>query len=131
MALRFPNINKWTSNPDIDNELSNEFWNNPIITDAQKTTILKFRTEQYMGNARKQLFFGINRFPSIACPICNSQETDTWLHVLLKCNQQHIHALRVKRHNKAVWELRKLILSTHRSRHYVLMNACTCNNNPP
>ena len=64
MAQKFPNIAKWAMNPDIDNELSNNFWSNPIITDPQKTAILKFRTGQYMGNARKQLFFGIQRFPS-------------------------------------------------------------------
>jgi len=83
-----------------------------------------------MGNARKQLFFGIERFPSITCSICNSNDVDTWLHVLLKCNQHHIHALRVKRHNKAVWELRKLILSNNKSRNYTLMNVGTFNNNP-
>ncbi len=60
------------TNPDIDNDLSNNFWTNPAITDSQKTAILKFRTGQYMGNARKQLLFGIERFPSITCPICNS-----------------------------------------------------------
>ena len=130
MAEQFPNINKWTMNPDIDNELSNDFWTNPAITDSQKTSLLKFRTGQYMGNARKQLFFGIQRFPSNTCPICNSQDADTWLHVLLKCNQHHIHALRIKRHNKAVWELRKLILSSQKSRCYILMNAGTFNNNP-
>ena len=130
MANRFPNINKWTTNPDINNELSNDFWHNPRITDAQKTNILKFRTGQYMGNARKQLFFGRERFPSITCSICNSQDADTWLHVLLKCNHHHIHAIRVKRHNKAVWELRKLILSSEKSRCYILMNAGTFNANP-
>jgi hypothetical protein len=117
-------------NQDIDNELSNNFWSNPTIIDSQKTCILKFRTGQYMGNAKKQLFFGIERFPSNTCPICNSSDADTWLHVLLKCNQHHIHALRTKRHNKAVWELRKLILSSQKSRCYILMNAGTFNNNP-
>ena len=77
-------------------------WNNPEIIDSQKTSILKFRTGQYMGNAKKQLIFGIQRFPSKKCPVCNSQDADTWLHVLLLCNQHHIHALRTKRHNKAV-----------------------------
>jgi hypothetical protein len=130
MAENFPNICKWTMNNDIDNELSNNFWTNPVITDPQKTSLLKFRTGQYMGNARKQLFFGRDRFPSITCPICNSPDADTWLHVLLKCNQHHIHALRTKRHNKAVWEIRKLILSSQKSRCYTLMNAGTFNNNP-
>ena len=130
MAQKFPNISKWAMNPDIYNELSNNFWSNPAITDSQKTALLKFRTGQYMGNARKQLFFGIQRFPSKTCSICNSPDSNTWLHVLLKCNQRHIHALRVKRHNKAVWEIRKLLLSSQKSRCYILMNAGTFNNNP-
>jgi ribonuclease HI len=102
IAENFPNIEKWTGNRNIDNELSNNFWENPIIIDSQKTCLIKFWTGQYMGNARKQLFFGIERYPSITCPICNSTDPDTWFHVLLKCQQQHIHALIVKRHNKAV-----------------------------
>ena len=56
MARKFPNTSKWTMNQDIDNKLSNKFWSNPEITDPQKTALLKFRTGQYMGNARKQLF---------------------------------------------------------------------------
>jgi hypothetical protein len=130
MSEQFPNISKWTMNPDIDNTIFNNFWSNPAISYSQKTCILKFRTGQYMGNARKQLFFGIERFPSITCPICNSPYAYTWLHILLKCNQHHIHALRTKRHNKAVWEIRKLILSLQKSRCYILMNAGTFNNNP-
>jgi len=131
MATQFSNISKWTMNPNIDNELSNAFWSNPIIIDSQKTNILKFHTGQYMGNARKQLFFGKERFPLITCSICNSADADTWLHVLLKCNHHHIHAIRVKRHNKAVWKLRKLIqISSQKSRCYTLMNAGIFNNNP-
>jgi hypothetical protein len=84
---------------------------------------VKMKHGQYMGNARKQLFFGREVFPSITCPICDSTDPDTWLHVLLKCKQHHIHALRTKRHNKAVWELRKLIVSSKKSRCYILMNA--------
>jgi hypothetical protein len=65
-----------------------------------------------MGQARKQLFFGRQRFPTITCPICNSYEPGTWLHVLLTCRQQHIYSLHVKRHNKAVWEIKKLLISS-------------------
>ena len=36
MANRFPNISKLTMNPDINNELSNDFWHNPMIRYAQK-----------------------------------------------------------------------------------------------
>jgi hypothetical protein len=84
-----------------------------------------------MGNARKQLFFGRQTYPSITCPICNSYEPDTWLHVLLTCKQQqHIHSLHVQRHNKAVWEIRKLLISSEKSRCYILMNVGTFNNTP-
>ena len=117
-------------NPNIDNELSNTLWSNPTITGAQKTNILKFRTCQYMGNARKKLFFGRERFLSIICSICNSVDADTWLHLLLKCTHHHIHAIRVKRHNKTIGKLRKLILSSQKSRCYTLMNAGAFNNNP-
>jgi len=129
LAGQTPNICKWTGNEDIDKELSNEFWNNPNITDKQKSCLIKFRTGTYMGQARKQLFFGRQRYPTITCPICNSHEPDTWLHVLLTCKQQHIHSLHVKRHNKVVWEIRKLLISSEKSRCYILMNAGTFNNN--
>jgi hypothetical protein len=76
-----------------------------------------------MGNARKQLVFGPTLFPHITCSICHSPEPDTWKHVLLSCTQQHIHALRIKRHNKAVWESCKLLLSYPNTRYYILMNA--------
>ena len=34
-------------------------------------------------------------------------------------------------HNKAIWALRKLIVSSKHSRCYILMNACTFKDNPP
>jgi hypothetical protein len=77
MAAQTPNTYKWIGNTDIDNELSNEFWENPKITDKQKSCLIKFRTGTYMGNARKQLFFGRQTYPSITCSICNSYEPDT------------------------------------------------------
>ena len=83
-----------------------------------------------MGHARKQLFFGKEAFPSRTCPICNSTDADTWLYILLKCKQQHIHALITKRHNRAVWEIRKLIVSARISRYYTLMNVGTHNDLP-
>ena len=84
-----------------------------------------------MGNARKQLFFGRETYPSITCSICNSLKPDTWLRVLLNCRQSHIHALQIKRHNKTVLVLKKLIVSSKHSRCYILMNAGTFNDNPP
>ena len=110
--ILYPNIDKWIANEKIDNVLSNKFWTNKNIMDSQKACLLKLRHGQYIGNARKQLFFGRETFLSITCPICNSLDPDTWLHVLLKCKQHHIHALRIKRHNKSVWEPRKLIVAS-------------------
>ena len=84
-----------------------------------------------MGNARKKQFFGREAYPSITCSICNSLKSNTWLHLLLNCRQIHIHVLRIKRHNKAVWALTKLIVLSKYFRCYIFMNAKTFNDNPP
>ena len=55
IATNFPNIDKWITNEDIDNELSNEYWTNKQIIDSQKICLQKLRYGQYMGNARRQL----------------------------------------------------------------------------
>jgi hypothetical protein len=39
MATQTPNSYKWTENIDIDKELSNDFWANPLITDKQKSCL--------------------------------------------------------------------------------------------
>jgi ribonuclease HI len=124
------NIHKWTSDTNIDKISSNAFWNNPQISESQIKQLIKFRTNQYMGNARKHLFWPL-RYPNITCSLCSTNEVDTWPHVLLKCPQPHLHALRIKRHNKVVWELRKLITSSPTSRCMILMNVGYFNNNPP
>jgi hypothetical protein len=120
-------LHKWLENDDIDKVLLNDFWTNPTITDKQKTCLMKFRIEQYIGHARKQLFVGKEFSPSRTYPICNLIDADTWLHILLKCKQPHIHALITKGHNKVVWEICKLIISNRIARHYTLMNARTHN----
>ena len=73
---------------------------------------------------------GRQKYFNITCPICNSYEPDTWLHVLLTCRQQHIHSVHVKRHNKAIWEIRKLLISSENPRCYIPMNIRTFNNSP-
>lgn len=83
-----------------------------------------------MDNSCKQLFFCLDLYLSITCSIYNSPEPKTWFHILLTCKQQHIHALQTTRHNKAVAEFRKLIISSSNSRCYIFMNACTFNSNP-
>ena len=127
---KFPYISKWTNDPNIDNTLSNTFWTNPQIIEAQIKQILKFRTGQYMGNTRKHLFWP-TKYPNPNCQIYTSQEKDTWVHVLLKCTNPIIHGLIVQKHNKAVWEIRKLLLSNPITRHYTLMNAGRFMNSSP
>jgi hypothetical protein len=100
LANSFPNISKWVRNSNIDNPTSTNFWIHPEVTDSQITCLIKFFYNQYMGNACKQLFFGPILYPSITCSICNSPEIDTWPHVLFSCTNLHIHALRIKHHNK-------------------------------
>jgi hypothetical protein len=106
----------------INNISSNEFWTNPQISENQVKQLIKFRTNQYMGNVQKHLFWPL-RYPSITCSLCTTNKVDTWPHVLFSYPQPHLHALRVKRHNKAVWEIRKLLLSLPLSRCLILMNA--------
>ena len=77
-----------------------------------------------MGNARKQLFFGPDRFPSITFPICPSLEPYTWKHILT-CRHQHIHALRIKWHNKVVWVICQFLVSSSTSWSFILINAGT------
>jgi hypothetical protein len=98
-----------------------------------------------MGNARKHLFWN-KLFPNINCSLCQIIQPDTWLHLLLCCTEPNIHKLRINRHNKAIQEIRKFLISNTKSRCYILINAgksdeqpqentmphwllpCTCNN---
>ena len=130
MAIQTPNICKRTCNEDVDKELLNGIWNNPTTTDKQKSCLNKFRTGTYMGQAIKQTYNGRQRFPTITCPICKSYKPDTWLHVLLICRQQHVHSLHVKRHNKTLWEIKKLLIYSEKSQCYTLMNANTFSDHP-
>jgi hypothetical protein len=50
-------------------------------------------------------------------------QPDTWLHILLCCTEPHIHKLRINRHNKAVHEIRKLLISNTKSHCFILVNA--------
>jgi hypothetical protein len=130
LARNFSNIHKWTSDTNINNISSKTFWTNPQISEGQIKQLIKFQTNQYIGNALKHLFCLI-RYLSITCSLYNTNAVDTWPHVLLTCPQQHLQALRIKRHNKAIWELRKLIISSPLSRCMILMNVGYFNENPP
>ena len=53
---KFPYVDKRLLNTQINQKLSNHFWKNENITDAQITQTLKFRYAQYMGNHKKNIF---------------------------------------------------------------------------
>ena len=93
-AIFFPNIDKWTSDENIDQITSNNLWTNQDISEAQIKQLIKFCTGQYMGNAQKHLFWP-NQYPNPNCTLCNINTRDTWPHVLLSCPQPHLHVLRV------------------------------------
>jgi hypothetical protein len=57
-------------------------------------------------------------------------QPDTWLHILLCCIEPHIHKLRINRHNKAVHEIRKLLISNTKSRCFILINDGNSNGQP-
>jgi hypothetical protein len=75
-----------------------------------------------MGNARKHLFWN-ELFPNINCLLCRMTQPDTWLLILLCYTEPHIHKLHIKRHNKAVHVIRKLLISNTKSRCFILINA--------
>jgi hypothetical protein len=129
LAKIFDNINKWLNNPHINQKISNNLWTNPTITDVQITQFLKFRYGQYMGNARKHLFWN-ELFPNINCSLCRIIQPDTWLHLLLCYTEPHIYKLRINRHNKAVQEIRKFLISNTESRCYTLMNVGKTDDQP-
>ena len=58
IASQMHQLHKWLENDDINKILSNDFWMNPVVTEKQKTCLVKFHTRQYIGHAWKQLFFG-------------------------------------------------------------------------
>jgi hypothetical protein len=63
LAKTFDNINKWITNPLIDNKISNNFWTNPAITDAQITQLLKFRYGHTWGTP-ENTYSGMNSIPT-------------------------------------------------------------------
>jgi hypothetical protein len=75
-----------------------------------------------MGNARKYLFWN-ELFPNINYLLCRMIQPDTWLRILLCCKEPHIYKLCINRHNKAVHEIQKLLISNTKSRCFTLVNA--------
>ena len=92
---KFPYVDKWLSNTQINQKLSNHFWKNEILTDAQITLILKFRYAQYMGNHMKNIFWPLTHH-NPNCKLCHLNDRDTWTHLFI--NMQKLILKRPKNH---------------------------------
>ena len=57
-------------------------------------------------------------------------DPNTWPHVLLHCQNRYIHGIIVKRYIEAVWEIRKLIISSNILRCFIRMGAGIFHDNP-
>ena len=53
---KFSYVDKWLSNDQINQKLSNRFCKNNKVADAQISQMLTFRYAQYMGNHMKNIF---------------------------------------------------------------------------
>ena len=102
MAItKFPYVDKWLSNTQINQKLSNHFWKNDNVTNAQITQTIKSRYAQYMGNCRMNIFWPLIHLYPNSTP-CQHNDKDTWPHLLLTCEHPYLKGLRIARHNKAV-----------------------------
>ena len=123
----FPYVEKWLSNEQINQKLSNHFWKNNKITDSQITQTLIFRYAQYMGNHRFNIFWPL-KFQNPNCTLCHRNDRDTWLHLLSMCEHPYLKELRIARHNKAVHLITQTLQANKHTRFYTLTNAGTFNN---
>jgi hypothetical protein len=67
---KFPYVDKWLSNDQIKEKLSNHFWKNDKVTNAQITQTLKLEYAQYMGNHTKNIFWPLTH-QNPNCTLCH------------------------------------------------------------
>ena len=118
-----PYVEKWLTNKQINQKLSNHLWKIKEITDAQITPTLKFRYAQYMGNHRKNIFSPL-KFQNPNCTLCHKNDRDTWPHLLSMCEHLYPKGLRIARHNKAVHLITHTLQANKHTQYYTLTNAC-------
>src|ERR1700738_2077621 len=126
---KYPYVDKWISNKQINQKLSNHFWKSKQIPDTQITQTLKFRYAQYMGNHRKHIFWPL-QFQNPNCTLCQRNDRDTWPHLLSTCEHPYLKGLRIARHNKAVHLITQTLQAHKNTRFFTLTNACHQNNTP-
>ena len=126
---KFPYVDKWVSNTQINQKLSNHFWKNDQIPDTQITQTLKFRYAQYMGNHRKNIFWPLTHL-NPNCTLCHRNDRDTWPHLLSTCEHPFLKGLRIARHNKAVHLITQTLQANKHTRFFTRVNAGSINNQP-
>ena len=127
---KFPYVDKWLSNDQINQKLSNHFWKSDKVTDAQITQTLKFKYAQYMGNHRKNIFWPLTH-QNPNCTLCHKNDRDTWPHLLSICEHPYLKGLRIARHNKALHLITQMLQANKNTRFFTLTNAGTLNNTTP
>ena len=127
---KFPYVDKWLLNEQINQKLSDHFWKNVSVPDSQITQTLKFRFAQYMGNHRKNIFWPLN-YPNPNCTLCHNNNRDTWPHLLSTCGHPYLKGLRIARHNKATHLITQTLQANKNTRFYTLANVGNLNNQLP
>ena len=126
---KFPYVDKWLSNEQINHKLSNHLWKNANVSDTQITQTLKFRFAQYMGHHGKNIFQPLN-YPNPNCTLCRNNDRDTWPHILSTCEHPYLKGLRIARHNKATHLITQTPQANKNTRFYTLTNDGNLNNQP-
>ena len=126
---KFPYVAKWLLNEEINQKLSNHFWNSDKIPDTQITQTLKFRYAQYMGTHRKNIFWPL-RYPNSNCTLCRTNDRDTWPHLLSTCEHPYLKGLRIARHNKTTHLIAQVLQANKNTRFFTLTNAGHLPNQP-
>lgn len=114
---------QWSNTP----KLSNSYWKTQWTINTQIKQIIKFRSTQYMGNYRKNLFCP-QKFPNPDCTLCQSNDKDTWPHVPSLWNHKFLKGLRIARHNATNQQITNLLKSNTHTRHYTLTVLATTKN---
>ena len=126
---KYPYVNKWISNEQIHQKLSNHFWKSKQVPDTQITQTLKLRYAQYMGNHRKHIFWPL-QFRNPNYTLCQRNDRDTWPHLLSTCDHPYLKGLRIARHNKVIHLITQTLKANNNTRFFTLVNAGNHNNQP-
>lgn len=90
----------------------------------------KIRFAQYMGNHRKNLFWPF-QYQNPNCTLCQSNDRDTWPHLLRTCKNPYLKGLRITRHNKAIHLITQTLQANKNTKFFTMINTGNLNNQLP